>query len=258
MNRGILVVSFGTSYMYTREKTIDQIERDIENEFPSYKIYNAFTSKMILKVLKERDHIHVNTVVEALEEMLNDGMEHIIIQPTLILNGIEYDLMMEDINQYKEKFKSVLVGTPLLTTTEDSFNVIDGFLQESPDINENEAIVFMGHGSDHYVNSIYAALDYMFKARGHENIYMATVEAYPELYDIMDGLKCKNYKKIYLLPFMIVAGDHATNDMASEEEDSWKCILENEGFQVECILKGLGENKNIRKIFIDHIYKVME
>ncbi len=254
--KAMLVVSFGTSYKETREKTINRIEKDIEEQFPDYKIYIAYTSKMILRVLKDRDKLHINNVDEAMKEMLVDGIEEVVIQPTLILNGIEYDIMVEEISAYYDKFKSIKIGTPLLTTTEDSFDVIDAFLNDAPSYSKSEAIVFMGHGSEHYTNTIYASLDYMFKAKGHDNIYVGTVEAYPDLSVIIESLKKNNYNKIILIPFMIVAGDHAINDMASDEEDSWKTTLEKEGFEVECILKGLGEIDGIRKIFIEHILNI--
>lgn len=257
MKKAILVVSFGTSYEETRKKTIDVIDNEIKAEFQEYDIYNAYTSKMILKVIKERDSLHVNNVTEAMEEMLENGIEEVIVQPTLILNGIEYDLMVDDVKAFENKFNKIKIGTPLLTTTKDSFDVIKAFEKKSPKIKEKEAIVFMGHGSEHYTNSIYAALDYMFKAEGHKDIYMATVEAYPELDDIIDVLKEKEYKKLILIPFMIVAGDHANNDMASDEEDSWKTVLTKEGFEVECIVEGLGENEFIRKIFIEHIKNII-
>lgn len=257
-NKAILVVSFGSSHKDTREKTIDIIENEIQEIFKDFKIYKAYTSKIILKILKQRDNIQINTVVEALEEMHKDGIEEVIIQPTLILNGIEYEIMREEINEFRDKFKSIKFGTPLLTTTEDSFKVVDAFLSDEPNLLENEAIVFMGHGSDHFANSIYASLDYMFKSKGYNNIFVSTVEAYPNLEDILSSLKKCKFKKIILIPFMIVAGEHAKNDMASDEDNSWKTILENEGFEVECVLKGLGENSKIRKIFIEHIKDVIK
>lgn len=255
--KGILVVSFGTSHRDTREKTIDQIELDIGQAYPEYKIYRGFTSKMIIKILKERDNIYVFTVADAMEQMKQDGVEEVIIQPTHILNGIENNRMIEEANLYQKEFRSIVFGAPLLHETEDYQKVIRGFVHQLPAIEEKEAVVCMGHGTDHYTNSSYAALDYMFKDYGYEHIYIGTVEAYPSLLDILKQVKKKGYNKITLIPFMIVAGDHAKNDMAGDGEDSWKVQLEQEGYEVSCILKGLGENKEIRRIFVEHIKDVM-
>lgn len=254
MNRkAILIVSFGTSHRDTREKTIDQIELDIENEYSEYSIYRAFTSKVIIGILKKRDDIDVLTVSEAMEQMKKDGIKEVIIQPTHLLNGFENKKMIREADLYKDDFDSVLLGMPLLNSTEDYQKVIKAFLKEMPIISENEAVVCMGHGTEHYTNASYAALNYMFNDYGCRNVYIGTVEAYPSLEDIMKDLKRNNYDKITLVPFMIVSGDHAKNDMAGEKEDSWKSVLKREGFKVECRLEGLGENREIRRIFSEHI-----
>lgn len=257
IKKAILVVSFGTSHNDTRRKTIEQIEKEIQQAFPEYAIYRAFTSQMIIKILEDRDGLYIDTVIEAMEQMWKDGIEEVIVQPTHILNGIENDSMIRDVNLYKEKFNSILIGAPLLNETEDYRKVIKAFVKKTPRLKQNEAIVCMGHGTEHYINASYAALDYMFKSEGYDNIFMATVEAYPSLEDVIGKLKDNKYDKIILIPFMIVAGDHAQNDMAGEEEDSWKVVLEREGFEVLCIVEGLGENKDIRKIFIEHIKTVI-
>lgn len=255
-DKAILVVSFGTSYEDTRTKTIDAIENDIAKKFPEYKIYRAFTSKMIIKKLETRDHIHIDTVSEALERMVNDGVKDLIIQPTHVINGIENDFMIEDTDKFRDKFNSVKIGAPLLTFTEDYKKVIKTITEEFSYLKNDEALVIMGHGTDHHANAAYAALDYMFKEAGYKNIFIGNVESYPELDVVINLLKENTYNKLYLTPLMIVAGDHALNDMASDEEDSWKTILENEGYNVECIVKGLGEYQPIRDMFIEHINNV--
>ncbi|MFV0424640.1 MAG: sirohydrochlorin cobaltochelatase [Bacilli bacterium] len=251
--KAILVVSFGSSYLETREKTIDVIEKEMAEAFPKFSIYSAYTSKIILKILKERDKLNVNSVVEVFEKMYQDGIEEVYVQPTLVLNGIEYNIVVQEIESFKNRFKKIEFGSPLLTSTEDYLAVIDAFLADAPKLKEREAIVLMGHGSKHFSNSAYAALDYMFKAGGNHDIHVATVEAFPYLEDITGTLKANNYDKIFLIPFMIVAGEHAKKDMASSKDDSWKIILEKMGFEVECILKGLGENSKIRNMFIEHV-----
>ncbi len=258
IKKAILVVSFGTSHADTRLKTIEQIEEDIRSNYPEYLIYRAFTSKMIINILQKRDGIKILTVSEAMEQMKRDGICDVIIQPTHILNGIENDLMIQDANLYRKEFNSIVFGAPLLHNTDDYWKVINAFAKRLPELSGNEAVVCMGHGTEHYVNASYAALDYMFKDQGYENIYIATVEAYPSLNNIIKKLKEKNYVKIMLVPFMIVSGDHAKNDMAGDEEDSWKVILEREGFKVSYMLEGLGENPEIRKILLDHVDNAFE
>ena len=256
-NKAILVVSFGTSYEETRKKTIDAIEDDIQCAFPNYKIYRAFTSKMIIKKLRDTYNIKINTVTEALREILNDGVKELIVQPTHIINGTENDCMINDVKEFKDKFDSVQIGTPLLTTTEDYFSLIKIISNRFSNLKPDEALVCIGNGSDHYTNASYPALDYMFKSKGFSNVFLGTVEGYPTIDNIVSQLKSFKPKKSYLMPLMIVAGDHATNDMAGDSEDSWKSILEANGFKAQCIIKGLGEYPEVRQLFIDHIKRVI-
>ncbi len=251
--KAILVVSFGTSHKKTREKTIERIEQDIGRAYPDFKIYRAFTSRLIINILKIRDGFGVMTVKEAMAQMSKDGIEEVIVQPTHILNGLENEKMTEEIHTCKKLFKSVKIGAPLLTSTQDYHKVIAGFLEYFPFINGEEAYVLMGHGTAHYSNAGYAALEYMFRDHGREDIYVATAEAYPAIGNVIKQLKKKNYNKLTLVPFMIVSGEHALNDMAGDDEDSWKSLLKEEGYEVNCSLKGLGEYIGIRNIFIEHV-----
>lgn len=255
--KAILVVSFGTSYPETRKVTIDAIEQDIANAYPDYKIYRAWTSSMILQKLKSRDNIHYDTVKEAMERMRADGITEIIVQPTHVINGIENELMIQDALSYSASFTSIQFSTPLLTTTEDSFAVIEAIHAEFSSLTADDALVLMGHGTTHYSNSIYAALDYTLKDKGYPNIFLGTVEAYPSIDSVLPKVKKLNPKRVILSPFMIVAGDHATNDMAGDEDDSWKSQFESAGFDVHCVLKGLGEYKSIRNLFLQHLEEVI-
>ncbi|MGN1142281.1 MAG: sirohydrochlorin cobaltochelatase, partial [Oliverpabstia sp.] len=247
--KAILVVSFGTSYNATREKTIDVIEKKIGDAFPEQRIYRAWTSKMIMAKLLKRDGIKINNVKEAMEQMRNDGITDVIVQPTHVINGIENDLMKEDALSYRDDFHSIAFGTPLLTSEQDSLDMIDAVAREFSDLKEDEALVLMGHGTTHYANSIYAALDYTFKDKGYPNIHLGTVEAYPSMQTLLRMVKEQNPKKVKLAPFMIVAGDHARNDMAGDDPESWRCQFEAAGFDVECCLKGLGEYPAVQEIF---------
>lgn len=256
--KAILVVSFGTSHLDTKSKTIDYITDKIKNEFPEYEIYEAFTSGIIKKVLMKRENLHVFNVEEAMEQMLLDGITEVIVQPTHILNGIEYEKMLSQMEPYKEKFNAIRSGLPLLTHTEDYLYFIENFMQEMPKLKQDEALVLMGHGSDHYINVTYSAMNDMFRAKGHEHVYVGTVEAYPYLEDIMKRMEKEKYEKVYLTPFMIVAGEHVKNDMLGEEEDSWLNELERAGYEVDPICKGLGEYEFVSTIFTSHIHDILK
>ena len=251
--KAILAVSFGTSHSDTRAVTIDAIEQDFQNAFPDYSLYRAWTSKMIIKKLKSRDNIHVNTVKEAMEQMRADGITDVLVQPTHVINGIENDLMKEDALSYREFFHSISFGNPLLTTEEDSMEVIQAVADEFPGLKEEEVLVLMGHGTTHYANAIYAALDYTFKDKGYKNIFLGTVEAYPSMESLMRMVKEYNTSKVILAPFMIVAGDHAKNDMAGDDPESWYSQFKAAGFPVSTVVKGLGEYPGIRRLLVKHL-----
>ena len=255
--KAILVVSFGTSYNPTREKTIDVIESKIGDAFSDWKIYRAWTSKMIMAKLLKRDGIKINNVKEAMEQMRDDGITDVLIQPTHVINGIENDLMKDDALSCRDSFHSITFGTPLLTSEQDNCDMIEAIHQEFSYLKADEALVLMGHGTTHYANAIYAALDYTFKDKGYPNIHLGTVEAYPSMETLLKVVREQNPSKVVLAPFMIVAGDHARNDMASDDPDSWRCQFEAAGFPVECVLKGLGEYPEVQEIFIRHVREAM-
>ena len=251
MKKGILVVSFGTSHLDTMEKTIEVIEKEMEERFQECNVYRAFTSGMIIRKLKRTEGISVDTVPEALSRMASDGIEEVIIQPTHIINGIENDRMMEDLMEHMSLFKRIRVGKPLLSSVEDYKKAIHAVMAET-ELDDGEMLVLMGHGTDHHANSAYPTLEYTFHALGYSQVLVGTVESFPELKNVMAKLKIAEKKKVALMPFMLVAGDHAKNDMAGEE-DSWKSQLEEEGYEVRVIMKGLGEFRGIRQIFMEHI-----
>ncbi|MDD7370488.1 MAG: sirohydrochlorin cobaltochelatase [Firmicutes bacterium] len=251
--KAILVVSFGTSHNDTRKVTIDAIERDLGDAFPDYPVYRAWTSKMIIKKLKTRDQVSVRNVKEAMEQMKADGITDVLVQPTHVINGIENDLMKEDVLSYSEFFSSISFGTPLLTSEEDSNAVIQVLTDAFSWLKPSQALVFMGHGTTHFANSIYAALDYTFKDKGYPNIFLGTVEAYPSMESLKRMVDAYKPEEVFLAPFMIVAGDHAKNDMAGDDPDSWYNKFKEAGYKVTPVLKGLGEYEGIRKIFVEHL-----
>lgn len=256
--KAILAVSFGTSHDDTRKVTIDAIEDGMAEAFPDCALYRAWTSKMIIRKIKNRDGITVPTVKEAMEQMKQDGITDVIVQPTHVINGIENDLMKEDALSFCEDFHSIRFGDPLLTTTEDSIAVIEAVAEEFSDLREDQVLVLMGHGTTHFSNAVYAALDYTFKDRGYPNIFLGTVEAYPSLDSIKKLVDAYGPKEVVLAPFMIVAGDHAKNDMAGDDPDSWYSSFSADGYQVRAVLKGLGEYPKIRELFIQHIKKAQQ
>ncbi|MGL4606169.1 MAG: sirohydrochlorin cobaltochelatase [Eubacteriaceae bacterium] len=251
--KALLVISFGTSYLETRKKTIEATEKFLRKSYPEHDFFRAFTSRMIVNKLKKRDGEIVDLPKEALEKIKEAGYTQVDCQTTHIINGYEYDLTLKEIKEFEKDFKYLTLGKPLLTTVEDYEQTVDVVMKKLPKLKKDEAIIYMGHGSDHHANATYPCLDYMFKLKGHKDIYVGTVEGFPELENLVPILKEKNYKKIYLAPFMLVAGDHAINDMASDEEESWKTILEEQGFKVSCILEGLGEYQGIQQLFLEHL-----
>lgn len=250
--KAILVVSFGTSHLDTLDKNIKAIEDSIQHAFPDCKIYRAFTSKVIIKKLKSVYNLSVDTVSKALEQIIADDIKELIVQPTHMIHGIENDNMIRDINQAKDHFTSIKLGKPLLSDATDYIKTVH-IISKYYNPSKTEALVLMGHGTAHYANATYPALDYTFKQQGFSNIFVGTVEGYPELDDVISLVQNEKLSKIILLPFMLVAGDHAQNDMAGSKEDSWKSRFLKEGYKVETIIKGLGEMKEIRDIYIEHI-----
>lgn len=253
--KAILTVSFGTSHLDTLEKTIGAIERRIARAFPDYRVARAFTSQMIINKLKRTEDLAVDNVKEALGRLAQKKVERVIVQPTHIINGIENDRMMEDIMEYMDRFQKIKVGKPVLSSVDDYKKAIHAVMAEV-DVAEDEMLVLMGHGTEHHANSAYPTLEYTFHALGYQQVLVGTVESFPELKNVMTKLRISGKKKVLLMPFMIVAGDHAKNDMAGEE-DSWMSELKEEGYEVRAIIKGLGEMEGIQNLILEHIEDVL-
>lgn len=251
--KGLLVVSFGTSYAQTCQKNIEVLENALATAMPDRKLYRAWTSGMIIRKIAKRDGIAIDTVPQALERMMRMGYNDILVQPTHILNGIENDIMLAQIEAVCGNFASVRVGDPLLTTEQDIVMMANLVGKAYVDREADTALVLMGHGSEHEANSVYTALDQAFVEQGYENVHVGTVEAHPDLQDIAKLLAEKEeITKVILAPFMIVAGDHATNDMAGDDEDSWKTVLSQAGYEVTCMVQGLGELSGVADLFVAH------
>lgn len=250
----VLVVSFGTSYNDSRDITIGAIEEAIGEAYPQYEVRRAFTSQIIIDKLAERDGLKIDNVTEALDRAAADGVRNLIVQPTHLMDGLEYNDLIHELESYADVFDQIAVGTPLLTSDEDFRAVISAITGATESYDDGQtAIVFMGHGTEAASNAVYARLQEMLAAEGYANYYIGTVEAEPTLEDVAAALAEGGYTKVVLEPLMVVAGDHANNDMAGDEEDSWKSTLAAKGYEVECLIHGLGENEAIRQIYVSHV-----
>lgn len=258
MKKGIIVVSFGTTYEKTRKLSIESIENKVKERYKDYLVLRAFTSQMVINKLKRRDNYFVDNPREALEKMKVNGIKEIYIQPLHIIPGHEYEKLLSQVKEFLEENNSyaIKIGKPLLYDELDYYKVVQGL--NLSDRKQNEGIVFMGHGTNHEADASYEKLERTFREKGYENVYIGTVEGSITIEDIISKLKVKEIQKIKLRPFMLVAGDHAINDMASNEEDSWKSILESNGFNVEVSLQGLGELEAIQNIYLEHLENIMD
>ena len=253
MKKALLVVSFGTTYHDTLEKNIAAIERDLAAAFPDRDLYRAFTSGMILRRLRERDGLAIDNTQEALERLARAGYTDVVLQSTHVMNGEERDKMMAHALPFVERFQSLTFGAPLLTEIEDYHAAARALLARLPEKREDSAIVYMGHGTEHHANAVYALLEYVLHDMGRTDIHIGTVEGYPGFEEVCRRLEEQGgVKNVLLVPLMVVAGDHARNDLAGEEPDSWKSLLTERGYAVSCQIEGLGENPAIRAIFVDH------
>ena len=255
----ILVVSFGTSYNDSREATIGATEQAIQAAFPQYEVRRAFTSQIIIDKLAERDGLEIDNVTQALDRAAADGIKNLIVQPTHLMDGFEYNDLKDELAGYEDVFDQIILGEPLLTSDEDFEAVISVITADTASYDDGQtAIVFMGHGTEADSNAVYAKLQEMVTADGFENYYIGTVEATPSLDDVIAAMDGKDYTRVVLEPLMVVAGDHANNDMAGDEDDSWKTILTGEGYEVECILEGLGQKPGVQAVYVDHVQAAVD
>ena len=255
----ILVVSFGTSYNDNRDLSIGAVEQAIQAAYPDWEVRRAFTAQTIIDILDERDGIDIDNVTEAMDRLVADGVKQVVIQPTHVMNGYEYDDVVAEIAPYADQFEGFAVGAPLLTSIEDYEAVTEALLADNEYVgSEDTAIVYMGHGTEHFANATYSQMQLMMQAAGYENVFVGTVEGFPALDNVMASVTAFGAEKVVLYPFMVVAGDHANNDMAGDEEDTWKTAFTNAGFEVECVLEGMGQNPAIQAIYVEHVQAAME
>ena len=251
----IICVSFGSSYEETIKKTIDVIESDLKNKFKDYDLRRAFTSPTIIKKLEKRG-IFIDSLKAALERAEKDGYEYVHVQPTHLIAGFEYDKIKETVNSFENSFKEIKLGVTLLNDREDVKKVCSVFADENP-FDDDEALIIMGHGTEHDADIVYKKAQEVFRHFGYENIFVSTVEGDLSIENISNKAFKKGYKKAVLIPFMLVCGEHAANDMAGDEEDSWKNILISKGFDVRIVFKGMGEYKGVRGLIAEHLEKLL-
>ena len=254
----IILVSFGTSFKESREATIDAVTKDVQAVYAEAKVYPAFTSNIIREKIEREEKVHIMDVNEALQAAQDAGCRYVVLQPTHMMYGLEYNEMKALAAPFADSFEKIVYGEPLLSTNEDISAVLKAVVPEIK-TGKKEAVVFMGHGTEYFSNFLYAAMDYQAKLEGYNNVFVGTVEAFPSAEDVIALTKKAGFKSVTLTPLMLVAGDHANNDMAGDDDDSWKNQFLKAGFKnVNTLVKGLGEYSAVRKIYIEHIKDALE
>ena len=255
----LLVVSFGTSYNDSRRLTIGAVEDAIEEAVPDFSVRRGFTSQIIIDHVKSRDGEVIDNVEEALDRAADNGVKTLVVQPTHLMDGFEYNDMVDTIAQYSDAFEQISIGSPLLTTDEDFEAVAKAMVDATAEYDDGKtAICFMGHGTEAESNGVYDRMQAVLEDMGALNYYIGTVEAAPSLDDVVEMVKGGEYTRVVLEPMMVVAGDHANNDMAGDDDDSWKSVFEAEGYEVVPILRGLGELPAIQELYAAHAQEAVD
>lgn len=249
--KAIAVISFGTTYVENAGRTIKAVSNEIANTFSDFYIIDAYTSSIVRKNLSNKG-IVVLSPEECFNSLIDNEFKDVIVLPTHIINGEEYNKLSKCVEYFKNQFESIKICRPLIE--ESDISTIVNVLLESINFNNDQYLVLMGHGSPTEANKIYHLLNKEISSRGIRNMYISTVEATPDVENAICKVKEYNPKEVILAPFMLVAGDHANNDMAIDWKDKFNGI----GFnQVKCIMKGLGEYPKFRKIYLDRVREVL-
>ncbi|EAY9564645.1 sirohydrochlorin cobaltochelatase [Salmonella enterica] len=256
MKKALLVVSFGTSYHDTCEKNIVACERDLAASCPDRDLFRAFTSGMIIRKLRQRDGIDIDTPFQALQKLAAQGYQDVAIQSLHIINGDEYEKIVREVQTLRPLFTRLTLGVPLLSSHNDYLQLMQALRQQMPSLRHTEKVVFMGHGASHHAFAAYACLDHMMTAQRFP-ARVGAVESYPEVDILIDSLRDEGVTGVHLMPLMLVAGDHAINDMASDDGDSWKMRFNAAGIPATPWLSGLGENPAIRAMFVAHLRQAL-
>ena len=254
--RELLVVSFGTSFNDSRRLTIGAIEESLAESFPDWSVRRGFTSQIIIDHVLSRDGVDIDNVSEALNRAADNGVKTLVVQPTHLMDGYEYNDLVDELAGFADAFEAIAVGEPLLSSDGDFAAVAEAIVQATAEYDDGEtAICFMGHGTEAESNG---RMQQVLSEAGYEHYFIGTVEAEPSVEDLLKAVQAGDYRRVVLRPLMIVAGDHANNDMAGDDEDSWKSVFEGAGYEVECVLSGLGELEAIRELFAQHAQAAMD
>ena len=256
MKKAILVVSFGTRHRENLERSIGGIEAYLRKEFENYTVYRAFTSQKIIEKLWEESRIAVPTLEEAMVQMQKDGIEHVVVQPTYVVYGLEYEKLIDALEDYQELFQTLKLGEPLLSQVED-YKACVHYMIEDWKMSKDEVIVIAGHGTMGYAQSAYTMLEYAFHSMGYSNVLVGTVNGYPNITDVVQKLRYLDPKPLRIIPFMIVSGEHVYRSLTDGEE-SWLVRFQNMGFSSIVVERGLGEIEGIQRIFAEHVREAME
>ena len=277
----ILVVSFGTSYNDSRVADIKGIEDAIQAAFPDWSVRRAFTAQIIINHVQARDGEFIDNMDQALQRAVDNGVKQLVIQPTHLMHGAEYDELMESVNAFADKFEAVAVAEPLLgevgndatVINEDKAAVAEAIVSAAlaetdyaameDAANDGTAFVFMGHGTAHVAKVTYSQMQTQMNTLGYNNVFIGTVEGEPEetaCENVIEAVSAAGYKNVVLRPLMVVAGDHANNDMAGDEEDSWKTMFLDSGAfdSVDCQIAGLGSIKAVEDLYVAHTQAAMD
>ncbi|MEG1524649.1 MAG: sirohydrochlorin cobaltochelatase [Clostridia bacterium] len=247
----ILVVSFGTTVDETRERTIGALERQFAAAYPQIPVFRAFTSSMIIRSLARRG-IFVDTVAQALARLSQDHFRQVLIQPTHLIPGTEYDKLCAETQPFRTSFDLLKIGHPLLSCADDFSAAADAMAHAYP-TGSDEALVLMGHGTAHPANDVYPAFERVCQSNGYDHLFIGTVEGIPTLEMVIRSVTTAGFTHAALAPFMLVAGDHALNDMAGSEPGSWLQQFSNAGISTRCLLTGIGELPGIQQIYLQHL-----
>ena len=277
----LLVVSFGTSFNDSRVSDISGVEKKLQEAYPDWSVRRAFTAQIIINHVQARDDEKIDNMEQALERAVSNGVKNLVVQPTHLMHGAEYDELVDVVNNYKDKFETVTVAEPLLgevgsdatAVNDDKKNVAEAITAEAVKTagydsldaakEDGTAFVFMGHGTSHSAKVSYSQMAAQMSELGYENVFIGTVEGEPEetaCENVINNVKEAGYKKVVLRPLMVVAGDHANNDMAGDDEDSWKSQFEASGAfdKIDTQIAGLGEIDAIQQIYVDHTKAAIE
>lgn len=254
MKQALVCVSFGTLVENGRAD-LEAVETALRDAAPGRAFFRAYTSSIIRRRLQARG-VAAQSLAEVLEMLAQRGFEDVCVQPTHLLCGYEYDKIKAETAEYQSRFARLLLGEPLLAGTQDLQAVaqaVAGIWPRTP----GEALVLMGHGTDHFAGVVYPALQSAFALQDRDDVFVATVEGWPSLAEILPGLRARGYKSVHLAPLLLVAGDHACHDMAGDDPDSWKQQLQAEGLSVRCTLQGLGRQPRFQQLYREKLDRML-